>query len=94
VFLLLAKKAEFAAALMSPALIGLIALPAYPVNVLALLPFALGSAATKVAATGVVLPGFVFMLIALNSANYLALGLLVHGWAERRARALGVTGHF
>lgn len=92
--LLLMKKAEIAHGLMYIALISVVALPAYPVNAFALLPYALGAAVAKAAASGAAIPWSVYGLIALSSAVYLALGLLFFQAMERRARKLGVLGHW
>jgi hypothetical protein len=92
--LLLLKKAEIVHALMYFALISLVALPAYPVNALALLPYALASAAVKAAALGAILSPATYLLIAANSLVYLAGGLVSFHYLEKRARKLGVIGHW
>ncbi|MCU7370343.1 hypothetical protein PEC18_05635 [Paucibacter sp. O1-1] len=92
--LLLVKKAELLLVVCYPAVIGLVALPAYPINAQALLPYALGAAAARASAAGAALPASVFGWIALNSLAYLLAGLLIYGVLERRARRLGVLGHF
>lgn len=91
--LLLMKKVQVMHALMYFVLIGLVALPAYPVNGLALLPYALASAAVKASVAGAAIGPGVYLLIGLNSAVYLALGLLAFRLLERHARRLGVLGH-
>jgi ABC-2 type transport system permease protein len=91
--LLLVKRAEMVPGLLSLALMGLVALPAYPVNALAVLPYALGAAAGKALASGEVLQAGTLGWVGLNSAVYLVLGAGVFAWAERRARQLGVLGH-
>jgi|GEM_PF-2488846 len=92
--LLLAKKLEIAHGLMYFALISLVALPAYPVNPFSLLPYALGAATAKAAAVGVDVPATVHVMIAANSAAYLLAGLVAFSWMERRARRLGLLGHW
>lgn len=91
--LLLVKRAEMVPALLSLALMALVALPAYPVNSLALLPYALGAAAARASAAGAVLVPGTLAWIALNSAVYLLLGALLFSLALRQARRLGVLGH-
>lgn len=92
--LLLAKKAEMVHVLFYPALIALVAVPAYPFNALYFLPFAAGAGAARAAANGEVLSAGVFALVALNSIAYLVIGVGVYRWAERQARRLGILGHF
>ena len=92
--LLLVKRAELAQGLMYFALISLVALPAYPVNEFALLPYALGAAAAKAAAAGTALDAQTYALIATNSVAYLLAGWLLFRALERRARQLGVLGHW
>lgn len=92
--LLLAKKGAMVQVVTFPLLLGLIALPAYPMNELAFLPYALGAAAARASASGAVLEPLVFGAIALNSACYLALGVLLYRRFEQHARKLGVLGHF
>lgn len=91
---LLVKKAEVVHALVYPALIGLVALPAYPVNLMTFLPFALGAASAKAAAVGESLPLTVFSVVAVNSLIYLLAGIYLYALAERQARRLGILGHF
>lgn len=92
--LLLLKKAEIVHALMYFALISLVALPAYPANGLALLPYALGAAAVKASALGAVLEPSTYALIAANSLAYMTVGLIAFRALEKRARKLGVIGHW
>jgi ABC-2 type transport system permease protein len=92
--MLLAKKAELLLTAMFPVVIGLVALPAYPVNALGLLPYALGAATARATAAGAQPEPLVWLLIALNGLVWALLGGLVYGWTERRARQLGVLGHF
>ena len=92
--MLLAKKAELLLAAMFPVVIGLVALPAYPVNALGLLPYAWGAATARATAAGAQPEPLVWLLIALNGLVWALLGGLVFWWAERRARQLGVLGHF
>lgn len=92
--LLLVKKGELLLVATFPLVMGLVALPAYPLNGWSLLPYALGAAAAKAAVAGTPLPPELFAWVALNSALYLALGLLVYRLLERQARRLGVLGHF
>lgn len=91
--LLLARKAEAIGLLVYPAIIALVACPAYPVNPAALLPFCLGASAAKAAASGAVLAWSTYLTIAVNSVLWLLAGLLVFRWLERKARRLGVMGH-
>ena len=92
--MLLAKKADSLMVAVFPVVIGLVALPAYPVNALALLPYSLGAATARAAAAGAQPETFVWMLIALNGLVWAVLGGIVYSWMERRARHLGVLGHF
>lgn len=91
--LLMVKRGQMLVAAAYPLLIALVALPAYPLNAWALLPYALGAASAKALATGAVLAPSVWLWIALNSVCYLGLGLLVFHALSRRARRLGVLGH-
>jgi ABC-2 type transport system permease protein len=91
--LLVVKRAEALPALLGLALMALVALPAYPANAYALLPYALGAAGAKAAASGATLHPGTLVWIALNSAIYLGLGLLLFAWAKRNARRLGILGH-
>ncbi len=91
--LILVKRAEMVPGLFGLALMGLVALPAYPLNGLALLPYALGAAAAKASAAGTVLLPATLGWVALNSAVYLLLGAALFALALRRARRLGVLGH-
>jgi ABC-2 type transport system permease protein len=92
--MLLAKKAELLLTAMFPVVIGLVALPAYPVNALSLLPYALGAATARATTAGAQPEPLVWLLIALNALVWAVLGGLVYAWTERRARQLGVLGHF
>ncbi|MCK9488044.1 MAG: hypothetical protein M0Q42_01340 [Xanthomonadales bacterium] len=92
--LLLSKKGTGIQVAAFPLVLGLMALPAYPMNALALLPFAFGAAAARASAAGTALGPEVFAVIALNSACYLALGVLIYRRLEQHARKLGVLGHF
>lgn len=92
--LLLSKKGAGIQVATFPLVLGLLALPAFPINALALLPFALGAAAARASAAGTELGPEVFAVIALNSAFYLALGLLIYRRFEQHARRLGILGHF
>jgi len=91
--LLVVKRAEMVPSLLALALMGLVALPAYPLNGLALLPYALGAAAAKASASGVLLAPGTLGWIALNSSLYLLLGGLLFALGMRQARRLGVLGH-
>jgi ABC-2 type transport system permease protein len=91
--LLLMKRAEVMHALIYLGLISLVALPAYPVNALAFLPYTLGAAAAKAAASGVAISESVYWLIAANSVGYLVVGIGIFQFLQRRARNLGVLGH-
>lgn len=92
--LLLSKKGTGIQVATFPMVLGLMALPAYPLNALAFLPFAFGAAAARASAAGTALGPEVYALIALNSAFYFAVGLLVYRRFEQHARKLGVLGHF
>lgn len=92
--LLLVKKGGVVQVVTFPLLLGLIALPAYPANAMASLPYALGAAAARAAASGAELGPEVFFLIALNSACYFAAGMVIYRRFEQYARKLGVLGHF
>lgn len=92
--MLLAKKAELLMVAVFPLVIGLVALPAYPVNALAWLPYALGAATARATAQGAEPEALVWLLIAGNGLAWAAAGLLVYRLLERRARRLGVLGHF
>lgn len=92
--LLLFKRIETVHAMVYLGLITLVALPAYPINMLAVLPYALGAATAKAAATGAVIPALVYGCIAVNSFFYLAVGVLAFVLFERRSRSLGVLGHW
>lgn len=92
--MLLVKRAEFAHAMVYLGLTMLVALPAYPLNALALLPFALGAATAKAAAGGAAVPALVYGCIALNSLVYLVAGVFAFALFERRSRTLGVLGHW
>lgn len=91
--LLVVKRAEMVPSLLALALMGLVALPAYPLNGLALLPYALGAAAARASASGVLLAPGTLGWIALNSSLYLLLGGLLFALGMRQARRLGVLGH-
>lgn len=91
--LLVARKVEVLQALVYPALVGLVSIPAYPMNGTILLPFAFGAAAARSAASGQVLQTTDFVLILCNSAVWFYAGLAVFRAMDRRARQLGVMGH-
>lgn len=92
--LLLVKRGEVLLVIGFPLLIGLIALPAYPVNWIAGLPYALCAAAVRTAAAGGAIPVDVWGWIALNGLLYLIAGRMLFARLLRRARELGVLGHF
>ncbi len=92
--MLLVKRGEVLVMIGFPMLIGLIALPAYPLNALAWLPYALCAAAARAAASGTQIPPDVWGWIALNGLLYLIAGRYVFARLLRRARELGVLGHF
>lgn len=91
--LLLARKLEALQLLVYPALIGVVAYPAYPLTWGALLPFSLGASMAKLAGRGQVLPFHSYLLLGLTSLAWLLGGLLVFRVLERQARRLGVMGH-
>lgn len=92
--MLLVKRGELLLVSAQPAVIGLVALPAFPINALALLPYALSAAAARAAATGTPLGSDVWIAVALNSLLYLLAGLAIFVLLNRRARRLGVLGHY
>ena len=92
-FSLLVKRGELLMVAAYPVVIALVSLPAYPVSELAVLPYALAAAAARQAALGTALAPAVWGWVALNSAAYLGLGLLVWRRCLRQARQLGVLGH-
>lgn len=92
--MLLAKKAEMLPVAVFPLVIGLVALPAYPVNALAWLPYALGAATARATALGAEPQLGVWLLIAANGLFWGVVGVGVYALLERRARRLGVLGHF
>lgn len=91
--LLVVRKVDMLQALIYPALVALVSLPAYPVNATILLPFAFGAAAARGAASGQTLQASDYVLILLNSAAWLGVGLVAFRALDRRARLLGVMGH-
>lgn len=91
--LLLVKRGELLAVAAYPALIALVALPAYPLNGLAVLPYALAAAAARTAALGTAIAPSCWALIALNAGAYLLLGLWLFRRAEAKARRLAVLAH-
>jgi ABC-2 type transport system permease protein len=92
--MLLAKKAELLLTAVFPLVIALVALPAYPVNAWGWLPYALGAATARATAQGAVPEAWVWGLIVTNGLAWGALGLSLYAMLERRARRLGVIGHF
>ncbi len=90
---LLVKRGELLMVAAYPVVIALVSLPAYPVSELAWLPYALAAAAARAASTGTALSADVWPWVALNSAAWLALGLLCFRACLARARRLGVLGH-
>jgi ABC-2 type transport system permease protein len=92
--MLLVKRGEVLAMIGFPVIIALIALPAYPINALAWLPYALCAAAARAAAAGADVPAEVWGWIALNGLLYLVAGRYLFIRLLRRARQLGVLGHF
>ncbi len=91
--LLIARKVDMLQALIYPALVALVSLPAYPVNATILLPFAFGAAAARSAASGQALQATDYVLIVCNSAAWLCAGLVAFRAMDRKARLLGVMGH-
>jgi hypothetical protein len=73
---------------------GLVALPAFPLNAWAVLPYALSAAAARAMAAGAQPELWTWGGVAVNSLLYLALGMGLFQWALKRARKLGVLGHF
>jgi len=91
--LLVVRKAEALQMLVYPALIGLIAYPAYPANLGAALPFAYGASVAKLAASGHNLPWMSYMTIGAISLLWLPAGLIIFRLLESQAKRLGVLGH-
>jgi ABC-2 type transport system permease protein len=91
---LLSKKGEMLQVATLPAVIALVAIPAYPLNAWALLPYTLAAATARVSAQGTVPDDLVWIWIVANSAAWAAVGWVVYRALERRARRLGVLGHF
>lgn len=91
--LLLARRAEAIQMLVYPALIGVIACPAYPVNMAAVLPFSLGASTARELVAGANLAWSTYLLIGLISLLWLLTGLVVFRRLERHARRLGIMGH-
>ena len=91
--ILVAKKAETAQALTYPALIALVALPAYPINWMAVLPYSLGASAARAELSGAAVSGLTYAAIALNSAVWCCCGVLAFHFLERFAKRKGLLGH-
>lgn len=91
--LLVMRKVEAVQLLVYPGLIGLVALPAYPLNVLSALPFAYGASAARLATLGYSLSVQDFLLTGVNSLMWLSAGITVFVLFEARARRSGVMGH-
>ena len=91
--LLVIRKMETLQLLVYPGLIALIALPVYPLNGFAALPFAYGASAARFAVGGGALGTLDFIVVASNSLGWLMLGIVVFKRFEREARRLGVMGH-
>lgn len=92
-FLLLARKAEAVQMLVYPALIGVIAYPAYPLNIGSALPFSLGASMTRQLGSGNPLPWSSYLALSVVSLAWLLAGLAIFHWLDRHARRLGVIGH-
>ncbi|MCE4558235.1 hypothetical protein [Pelomonas cellulosilytica] len=91
--LLVVKRGAVVQIVILPAIIGLVSLPAFPVNVFAALPYSLGAAAARAASGGARIDAGVYVTVGLNSLLYFVFGLLVFRWFEKRARRDGVLGH-
>lgn len=91
---LLIKKGEILFMATFPLLMGLVALPAYPMDLSSLLPYALSAAAARAAATGTELSLLVWGAIGLNSLLYLLVGRWGFNRLLHQARQRGVLGHF
>ena len=90
---LLVKRGELLMIAAYPLVIGLVSLPALPLSGLSALPYALAAAAARAASAGDAIPSEVWGWVALNSAVFLVLGLMVFRACLRQARQLGVLGH-
>lgn len=91
--LLLVRKAETIHLLVYPGLIALIALPAYPLGWLSILPYTFGASLVKASTSGTTLFWADYTVVALNSALWLTVGIVAFVFLERKARRLGVMGH-
>lgn len=91
--LLVVKRGAVVQIIILPAIIGLISLPAFPVNMFAALPYSLGAAAARAASSGAQIDPGVYLAIGLNSLFYFVFGLVIFRWFEKRARRDGVLGH-
>ena len=91
--LLFIKRGEVLLAFTFMGILGLVALPAYPANAWAFLPYSLGAAAARAAGNGEQIAGATFWLISMNSAAYLFLGCVVFSFMQRHVRAKGILGH-
>lgn len=89
------KQAESVNALMLLGVIALVSLPAYPVNALAILPFSHAAAWIIAEQGSLSLTGqwTRLLLVAGNSALYMAFGLAMFGACYRAARRRGTLGH-
>jgi len=92
--MLMVKRGELLMVASYPVVMGLVALPAYPVNAWALLPYALSAATARATTTGAQADWITWAIVALNSLVYLALGSALFQLLLARARKLGVLGHF
>ena len=92
---LIFKRVETVGALLSIGLMGLVALDGLPFNSFTLLPFVAGSSLAR----DMVLDGGVFdltsmIIIVLNSAVYLALGIVFFKYCERQAKRRNLIGQY
>lgn len=89
------KQAEAVNALMLFGVIALVGLPAYPGNMLALLPFSHAAAWIIAEQGGLMLDdeGARLLFVAGNAAAYLAVGVAVFNACYRTARRRGTLGH-
>lgn len=92
--MLMVKRGELLMVASYPVVMGLVALPAFPLNAWAALPYALSAAAARAMAAGAQPELWTWGWVAVNSLLYLALGMSLFQWALKRARKLGVLGHF
>lgn len=94
-FILVHKKASVLQSLIFIVLIALVSLPAFPVNELAILPFALGASVAREAVVGTELVTLwnAMMMIGLNSVVYFTVGVYALFRCDSYARQKGTLSH-